>query len=223
LRLSPFPSGGATDPMEGVVAIHDVSGEMMEAAARKAAEAADEVAHRASASVDTALDAPAASVETATEQAIVAAGAAAPMVDQASGKAVSTGTAAVADPGRAADRAPSRTMQASKDALPQAASGDGAGHAVQQGLSGAAGALVQYNAKLLEAIQANMAATGDFCTALMSAKSVPEVVVLNVDHVRRQMDVMTTQGRELASLAQKLASGAMQPLKATVAARLRGR
>ena len=57
----------------------------------------------------------------------------------------------------------------------------------------------------------------------MSAKSVPEVVALNAGHVRRQMDAMTTQGRELAGLAQKLAFDALQPIKATVAARSRDR
>ncbi len=209
--------------MEGVVAIHDVTGAMMEEAARKAAEAADEVAHRASASVDTVLDARTANVDAVAEQAMMATGAATATVGRAAGNALSTGTAAVADPGGEVDRAPSRTMQASKGALTQAVQVDRPGRAIQQGLSATASALVQYNVRVLQAFQANLAATSDLCTALMSAKSVPEVVVLNVDHVRRQMDVMTTQGRELANLAQKLASDALQPLKASVTARLRDR
>lgn len=103
------------------------------------------------------------------------------------------------------------------------ATADRVGHVVPQAVAGPADALVQYNAKLMEAVRANMTATSDLCTALMGAKSLPEVVALNADHVGRQMNIVTTQGRELVSLAQKLAFGALQPLKAMAVSRFRDR
>ena len=72
-------------------------------------------------------------------------------------------------------------------------------------LSGAGDAVGRYNAAVLGMIRTNMAATGEFFAALVKAQSVPEAVAINADHLRRQFDTLTTQGRELAQLAQALA------------------
>jgi len=219
----PFHPDEATDPMRGVVAIHAVTSEMMDEAARKAAEAVDDIAHRSSASAGVVADAPTASVEAAAEQAMAPTDRPLAIASRTAQDAVSAGTAA-GGLGREVDHAATRGMLTSEGAASHAgAVADRVGHAIPQDVSGPADALVQYNTKLLDAVRANMAATGDLCTALMSAKSLPEVVALNADHVGRQMHVMTTQGRELVSLAQKLAFGALQPLKAMAMSRFQDR
>jgi len=218
----PFHPDEATDPMRGVVAIHGVTSEMMDEAARKAAEALDDIAHRSSASAGAVADAPTASIEAAAEQAMASTDQAVVIAGRTAQGAVSAGTAA-GGLDREVDHAAPRGMLTSEGAARHAGAADRVGHAIPQDVSGPADALVQYNTKLLDAVRANMAATGDLCTALMSARSIPEVVALNADHVGRQMHVMTTQGRELVSLAQKLAFGALQPLKAVAMSRFRDR
>ena len=74
----------------------------------------------------------------------------------------------------------------------------------------------RYNAKLFEAMRANMAASGSHMAALVQAKSVPEAMALNADHLRRQLDAMTAQGRELATLAQRLTLEALGPLRGLI-------
>lgn len=83
-------------------------------------------------------------------------------------------------------------------------------------LSGSVDALSQYNAKLVEALRTNVAAATAHATALAQAKSVPEAAAINADHMRRQFEALTGQGRELAVLAQRIALAAMQPLKGIV-------
>jgi len=215
----PFHPDEATDPMRGVVAIHAVTSEMMDEAARKAAEAVDDIAHRSSASAGAVADAPTAGIEAAAEQAMASTDQAVVIAGRTAQGAVSAGTAA-----GEVDHAAPRGMPTSEGAASHAgAAANRVGHAIPQDVSGPADALVQYNTKVLDAVRANMAATGDLCTALMSAKSIPEVVALNADHIGRQMHVMTTQGRELVSLAQKLAFGALQPLKAIAMSRFQDR
>ena len=75
----------------------------------------------------------------------------------------------------------------------------------EERLSGSGDAIGRYNAAVFGMIRTNMAATGAFFTALVQAQSVPEAVAINADHLRRQFDTLTTQGRELAQLAQALA------------------
>lgn len=68
-----------------------------------------------------------------------------------------------------------------------------------------------YGAQVVEMLAANMAATGQFLTALMGATSVTEVVAVNTHHLRRQMELLTTQGRQLTTLARTITFDAMKP------------
>ena len=71
------------------------------------------------------------------------------------------------------------------------------------------------NAQVIEMLASNVAATGQFLTALMGATSVTEVVAVNTHHFRRQMDLLTTQGRQLTTLARTIAFDAMKPFSAS--------
>ena len=67
------------------------------------------------------------------------------------------------------------------------------------------------NSQVIEMLAMNMAATGQFLSALMGATSVTEVMAVNTHHLRRQMELMTTQGRQLTTLARTIALDAMRP------------
>ena len=68
-----------------------------------------------------------------------------------------------------------------------------------------------YGAQMVEMLAANVAATGQFLTALMGATSVTEVVAVNTHHLRRQMELLTTQGRQLTTLARTMTRDVMKP------------
>lgn len=71
-----------------------------------------------------------------------------------------------------------------------------------------------YNMKLLEAARTNTNAYFDFVGALLSVKSPTEVAELAQSHAKKQIEVMTAQGKELAALAQKVSTETAEPIKA---------
>ena len=81
----------------------------------------------------------------------------------------------------------------------------------QPSLPSLGGSIGLINAQVIEMLASNMAETGQFLTALMSATSVTEVVAVNTHHLRRQMELITTQGRQMTTLARTIALDAMKP------------
>jgi phasin len=73
-----------------------------------------------------------------------------------------------------------------------------------------------YNLKLLEAARANANATFDYAGQLLGVKSLSEAVELSTAHVRKQFDILSTQGKELTALAQKVATDTVEPIKESV-------
>ena len=71
-------------------------------------------------------------------------------------------------------------------------------------LARSADALAEFNAKIVEATRANLDATFAFWTSLVGVKTLSEAVELNTQHMRKQIEMLTGQGRELSTLAQKL-------------------
>ena len=74
-----------------------------------------------------------------------------------------------------------------------------------------------YNLMLIEAGRSNTNATFDFASSLMTVKSIGEIVELSTAHVRKQFDAISEQAKELTSLAQKVATETVEPLKESVA------
>lgn len=70
-----------------------------------------------------------------------------------------------------------------------------------------------YSLKMIEAAQANTNAVFDLARDLISAKSASEVIEVSTGHARKQFDVMSAQGRELAELAQKVTMDAASPVR----------
>ncbi|MBY0383378.1 MAG: phasin family protein [Xanthobacteraceae bacterium] len=71
-----------------------------------------------------------------------------------------------------------------------------------------------FTAKLVDIAKANTASTFDFAYALMGAKTLPEAFEMFNSHAHRQLETLSAQSKELAEIGQKLASDAVQPLKA---------
>jgi phasin len=77
--------------------------------------------------------------------------------------------------------------------------------------------IVEFNTKALEAVRANTDATFDLLKALFGVKSMSEAITLQTEHARKQFEALSFQAKELASLAQRVAMDAAEPIKATVA------
>src|SRR5262245_58624436 len=73
-----------------------------------------------------------------------------------------------------------------------------------------------YGLKMIEAARANSNAAFDFASELMTVKSLSEVVELSTAHARKQFDALSAQSKELAALAQKVATETTEPIKAGV-------
>jgi phasin len=70
-----------------------------------------------------------------------------------------------------------------------------------------------YGRKVIELSRANANAAFDFAAQLLGAKTLSEVVELSSAHARKQFEAMAEQGKELAALAQKVATEASEPIK----------
>jgi phasin len=71
-----------------------------------------------------------------------------------------------------------------------------------------------YSAKLLDFIKANTSATFDFAQELVAAKTPAQAMELWSTHTKKQVETLTAQAKELAELAQKIATETAEPIKA---------
>lgn len=76
--------------------------------------------------------------------------------------------------------------------------------------------VAQYNAKVLEAVQANVNSAFDFYNSLLKAKTVAEAVELSTGHARKQFETLSGQAKDLSAFAQKVAAESSEPLKTSV-------
>lgn len=75
---------------------------------------------------------------------------------------------------------------------------------------------VDYGRKLIEATRLNTNAAFDFYTGLMNVKSYSDVIELSTAHARKQFEAVTAQTKDLAALAQKVATETAEPIKDSV-------
>ena len=73
-----------------------------------------------------------------------------------------------------------------------------------------------YGLKLIEASRVNTNAAFDFYTELMTVKSYSDVIELSTAHARKQFETVTAQTKDLAALAQKMATETAEPIKDSV-------
>ena len=70
-----------------------------------------------------------------------------------------------------------------------------------------------YGLKVIEFARNNSNAAFDFASELLGAKTFAEFVELSTAHARKQFETMSEQSKELAALAQKVATEAAEPIK----------
>jgi phasin len=73
-----------------------------------------------------------------------------------------------------------------------------------------------YGLKLIEVARVNTNAAFDFANEMFKVKSPSEMVELTTAHARKQFETMSAQGKELATLAQKVATESVEPIKSGV-------
>lgn len=74
----------------------------------------------------------------------------------------------------------------------------------------------EYGLKAIEIARANTNAHFDYVTSLFGVKSVSEFVELSTAHARTQFETLTAQSKEMATLAQKVATETSEPIKSGV-------
>lgn len=74
----------------------------------------------------------------------------------------------------------------------------------------------EYGMKMIEITRTNTNAYFDFVESLFGVKSPSELVELSTAHARSQFETLTGQGKELAALAQKVATDTAEPIKSGV-------
>jgi phasin len=77
--------------------------------------------------------------------------------------------------------------------------------------------MVDYGLKLIEAGRVNTNAAFDLASQLVAVKSISEAVELSTAHARKQFETLSVQTKELAALAQKVATETSEPIKESVA------
>jgi len=74
----------------------------------------------------------------------------------------------------------------------------------------------EYGLKMIEVARTNTDAAFDFATEFMGVKSLSEAIELSTAHARKQFEAFTAQSKELAALAQKVATDTAEPMKDSV-------
>ena len=75
----------------------------------------------------------------------------------------------------------------------------------------------EYTAKLVEFMKANTSAHLDFAQELLGVKSPSDAFALWSGHARTQLETFQAQAKELAEIAQRAATAAAEPIKASAA------
>ena len=74
----------------------------------------------------------------------------------------------------------------------------------------------EYGAKVIEIARTNTNAYFDYVESLFGVKSPSDLVEISTAHARAQFEALTAQSKELATLAQKVATETAEPIKTGV-------
>jgi phasin len=73
------------------------------------------------------------------------------------------------------------------------------------------------NTKAFEAMRHNVDASFDFWKAVFAVKSLPDLITLQTEFARKQVETITGQSKDFGALAQKAMAAAVEPIKEQVA------
>jgi phasin len=94
---------------------------------------------------------------------------------------------------------------------------DEAASAFEVSFAAAKDGALAINAKGFEALRANADANFDFLKAVFAAKSLTDVIALQTEFARKQVETFTSQTKDLGALTQKAMTDAVEPFKEQVA------
>ena len=77
------------------------------------------------------------------------------------------------------------------------------------------------NVKTIEAFQASADAQFAFVKALLSTKSMTDVITLQNEHLRQQFETLNAAAKDVSDLIQKVSTQSVEPIKATLAKSLK--
>ena len=69
------------------------------------------------------------------------------------------------------------------------------------------------HAKAFETARANADANFDFLKAMFAVKSLPELITLQTEFARKQVETITGQAKDFGAMAQKAMADAVEPIK----------
>ena len=92
-------------------------------------------------------------------------------------------------------------------------SADDAVNALEQSFAAAKDGVIAINAKAFEALRANAEANFEFMKASFAVKSLSDLVALQSEFTRKQVDAVTGQAKDIGALTQKTVADAIEPLK----------
>jgi phasin len=92
-------------------------------------------------------------------------------------------------------------------------SADDAVNALEQSFTAAKDGVIAINAKALEALRANADANFEFMKASFAVKSLSDLVELQSEFTRKQIDAVAGQAKDIGALTQKTMAEAIEPLK----------
>lgn len=88
--------------------------------------------------------------------------------------------------------------------------------AVERSYSMAVTDTADLHGKILKTIQANLAASFEFATALMSSRSLPEMIELSTKFAHRQYETFAKQTKDFWSFGQKMVADTTKPVASSV-------
>jgi phasin len=94
---------------------------------------------------------------------------------------------------------------------------DEAGGVLESAYAAVAKGAMQYNLRLISIARTNTRAAFDCANELLGVKSPSEFVELSTAHLRKQLEIVSVQNKELYALAQEVATKTAEPIKAGMA------
>jgi phasin len=71
----------------------------------------------------------------------------------------------------------------------------------------------EYGLKVVEIARVNSNAAFDLAIELLGARTFAQMIEISTSHTRKQLELLTEQTKELATLAQKVATHTVEPMK----------
>jgi hypothetical protein len=97
------------------------------------------------------------------------------------------------------------------------ASADEAANAFELSFAAAKQGVIAMNAKALEVLRANTEANLDFLAASFSVKTLSDLVALQNEFARNQVEAVSVQAKDFGALARKTVIEAIEPMKEQIA------